>query len=137
MVLGVIGLAGVLLDDESFCVAPAAGNPSVDVVLFIASARQPAFPILKDPATDVAGKRLAVPPLERLQQCVSLVRRRTFNPRRRRGNFPVRQGRNGRLYLCRCRLDGVRPSLRGTGDRCDGPKSAARRENSQAGQSTT
>lgn len=84
MVIRVIGLAGILFDDQPLCIAGASGNSSVDVVFFVAASRQPPFTILKHLSADIPGQRFAVALLERLEKCIHFLGRGAFQPGRPR-----------------------------------------------------
>src|SRR5262245_18259208 len=95
VVIRVVGLARVLLDDEPLSIARAPWDFSVDVVLFIAPAGQPAFPVVKHLSADIARQRYSVTLFERLEKCIGLLRRRAvrlLNLRRRQvgGSSPAR-----------------------------------------------
>src|SRR5689334_23064931 len=60
VVVRIIGLAAVLIDDKPFGIAGASADPPVDIIFFVAAPRQPAFPVLKQFAADVAGERFTV-----------------------------------------------------------------------------
>ena len=68
MVTGVVGLPGILLDDDSFRIPRAAACFRIHIVLSIVTARQPSFTILKRPATDISREGFALMLLNGLQQ---------------------------------------------------------------------
>ena len=68
MVTGVVGPAGILLDDDSFRIPRAAAYFGIHIVLSIAAARQSSFTILKYPASDISGEGLALMLLNGLQE---------------------------------------------------------------------
>jgi hypothetical protein len=74
MVVGVIGLAGPLFDDEPLRIAGVSGKSSVDVVFFIAPAGESTFPVVKRLSSHITGERFTVAPLQRLQQRVGFLR---------------------------------------------------------------
>lgn len=78
VVVGVVGLARTLFDNEPLGITRAAWQPSVDIVLFIASAREPAFAVLKRLSSRITGERFSVAPLQRLQERIGFVRSRTL-----------------------------------------------------------
>src|SRR5574338_341785 len=75
MVIRVIGFPRSPLDDDTFPAAIPPGPLRVDVILPILSARKPPFTILENPSAHIAGGRLAVPILDRLQNVMCLRRR--------------------------------------------------------------
>ena len=74
MVIGIVGPAGILLDDDPFRVPRAAAHFWIYIVLAVVTARQPSFPILKRSATDISRESLAPMLLNCLQQVFGFLR---------------------------------------------------------------
>ena len=68
MVTGVVGLSGILFDDDPFRIPRAAAHFWIHIVLAIMPARQSSFPILKRLATDISREGFALMLLNCLQQ---------------------------------------------------------------------
>ena len=68
MVIGVVGLPGILFDDDSFRIPRAAAYFRIHIVLSIVTARQSPFPILKRPAADISREGSALQLLNGLQK---------------------------------------------------------------------
>ena len=79
MIICVIGFAGILLDDETFGAARSARDLPINVILVIATARQPSFAIFKVSSSDITGKWFSVPFLYFCQQVIRFLRRRSFD----------------------------------------------------------
>lgn len=75
MVIGIVGLAGILLDDDPFRIPRAASHFGIHIVLAIVTERQPSFPILKRSATDISGESFAFTLLNCPQQVFGFLRR--------------------------------------------------------------
>jgi hypothetical protein len=60
MIIRVVGLSGILLDDDSLRIPRAAAYLGIHIVLTIVAARQSSFTILKYPASDISGEGLAL-----------------------------------------------------------------------------
>jgi hypothetical protein len=105
MVVRIVGFAALLLNDEAFCIARSAGCFPIHVIFSIAALRQAAFAIPKCVSSDVAWERGSIPPLERCQQIIRLLRRRalagSFGDKRGR----VLYGRRRDLVVCGGQLD--------------------------------
>jgi hypothetical protein len=67
MVIGIVGPAGILLDDDPFRIPRAAAYFGIHIVLAVVTARQPSFPILKRSATDISRESVALMLLNCLQ----------------------------------------------------------------------
>jgi len=74
MVIGIVGPAGILLDDDPFRIPRAAAHFGIHIVLAVVTARQPSFPILKRSATDISGESFALTLLNCLQQIFGFLR---------------------------------------------------------------
>ena len=74
MVVGVVGLAGPLFDDEPLRIAGVSRKSSIDVVLFIAPSGESTFAVVKRLSSHITGERFTVAPLQRLQQRVGFLR---------------------------------------------------------------
>ena len=68
MVTGVVGLSGILFDDDPFRIPRAAAYFGIHIVLAIVTARQSSFTILKRPAADISREGFALMLLNGLQQ---------------------------------------------------------------------
>jgi hypothetical protein len=68
MVTGVVGLSGILFDDDPFRIPRATAYFWIHIVLAIVTARQPSFPILKPPAADISREGFALKLLNCIQQ---------------------------------------------------------------------
>lgn len=64
MITCVIGLSGFPLDDEAFSIARPAWDLPIDVILAVATVRQPSFSILKIPSSDITWKWFSAPLLK-------------------------------------------------------------------------
>ena len=73
MIIGVVGLSGILFDDDPFRIPRAAAYFWIHIVLAIVTARQPSFTILKRPASDISRKGLALMLLNSLQQTLGFL----------------------------------------------------------------
>ena len=68
MVAGIVGPAGVLFDDDPFCVPRAAAYFRVYIILTIVAWGKATFAILKHPAADISREGLALMLLNCLKQ---------------------------------------------------------------------
>ncbi len=68
MVTGVVGLSGILFDDDPFRIPRAAAYFWIHIVLAIVTARQSSFTILKRPAADISREGFVLMLLNCLQQ---------------------------------------------------------------------
>jgi len=59
MVAGIVGSAGVLLDDDPFCIPRAAAYFWIHIVLAIVARGKAPFAILKHPAADISREGVA------------------------------------------------------------------------------
>ena len=59
VVAGIAGSAGVLFDDDPFCIPRAAAYFGIHIVLAIVALRKTTFAILKLPAADISGEGVA------------------------------------------------------------------------------
>lgn len=74
MVIGVVGLSGILFDDDPFRIPRASAYFWIHIVLAIVTARQSSFTILKRPAADISREGVALMLLNGLQQVFSFLR---------------------------------------------------------------
>lgn len=68
MVIGIVGPASVLFDDDPFRIPRAAAYFGIHIVLAIVTVRQSSFSILKRPAADISREGLTLMLLNGLQQ---------------------------------------------------------------------
>jgi hypothetical protein len=68
MVIRVVGLPGIVFDDDPFGIPRAAAYFGIHIVLAIVTTRQSSFTILKRPAADISREGLAIMLLDGLQQ---------------------------------------------------------------------
>ena len=73
MVTGVVGPAGVLLDDDPFRIPRAAAYFGIHIVLAIVALGKPTLAILKLPAADISREGFAPMLLNCLQQVVGFL----------------------------------------------------------------
>ena len=137
VIIRVIGFAGLLLDDEPFRIARAAGNSSIDVVFSIAATWQPVFPIPEGLPADVAWQRFTLPLLKSLQKFISLLRRPVLDPCARRADLPFREARRSSFELHRRQFGGMCTTFRRTGKQDTGRDDKARRKCGQPVRRTT
>ena len=62
VVAGIVGSAGVLFDDDPFCIPRAAAYFWIHIVLAIVALGKPTLAILKFPAADISGEGVAEGP---------------------------------------------------------------------------
>lgn len=115
MVIGVVGPAAVLLDDEAFSAARSAGYFPIDVIFPIAAMRQSSFPIPEFVSSNVTGESGSIASLERREQIIDFLRCRARDVvlRNRRGLVRCDHG----LAVCDSQLDRVGAALRTTSAR--------------------
>jgi hypothetical protein len=101
----------VLLNDEAFRIARPAGNPSIHVIFSVASAREPAFAILKVLSSVVPGERNSLASLERIQKIIRFPRRRPLDVMAWRTRLPLVQRRWCSRVLRGSQLGCMRSSL--------------------------
>ena len=68
MVIGVVGLSGILFDDDPLRIPRAAAYFGIHIVLAVVTARQSSFTILKHPAADISREGFALMLLNCFQQ---------------------------------------------------------------------
>lgn len=78
MIPAVIGLPGLLLDDETFRIARSSGNLSIHIIFPVAARRKPVLSILEITPSDIARERHPVPLPNCRQQIIGLLGRRPF-----------------------------------------------------------
>jgi hypothetical protein len=67
MVTGIVGLSGILFDDDPFRIPREAAYFGIYIVLAIVTARQSSFTILKRPAADISREGFTLMLLNCLQ----------------------------------------------------------------------
>ena len=75
MVAGIVGPAGVLLDDDPFRVPRATAHSRIHIVLAIAAQGKTPLTILKCPAADISREGFALMLLNCLQQVFGFLQR--------------------------------------------------------------
>ena len=68
MVIGVVGLSGILFDDDPLRIPRATAYFGIHIVLAIVTARQSSFTIPKHPSADISRQGVALMLLNGLQQ---------------------------------------------------------------------
>jgi hypothetical protein len=92
MVAGIVGFAGILLNDDPFGIPRATANFGVHIVLAIAPRSKEALAILKGAPSDIAWQGFAIADLEACQEVMCLLRRGLFMPNMRSGGRSIYGG---------------------------------------------
>jgi|CXWL01.1.fsa_nt_gi hypothetical protein len=102
MVAGIVGPAGVLLNDDPFGIPRATAFFWIHIVLAIAPRWKKALTILKGAPSDIAWQGFAIADLEASQEVMRFLRRGLFMPNMWSSGRSIYGGRGDGRLRCLC-----------------------------------